>query len=99
MKRWFAFFSAVLMSLTLIQGTCWGNTAWVTVAEEDAANVFYSTVTYDGQNMGQWEYRLASFKTVQDKEAVPFLFPSDKITAAEIETFLTQKEHLCKTIS
>ena len=99
MKKWFTLFSAVLVSLTLIHATCWGSTAWVTVAEEDASAVFYSTVTYDDRSMGQWEYRLANLKTVQDTEAVPFLFPSDKITVKEIETFLSQRNITAKQFS
>jgi len=99
MKKWFALFPAVLASLVLIQAFCWGNTAWVTLAEEDASAVFYSTVTYDDQPMGQWEYRLANLKTAQDTVTVPFLFPSDKITVKEIETFLSERNITAKQLS
>ncbi len=82
---------ALLAGFVLIHGTCWGKTAWVTLAEENADAVLFSTATYDDQVVAQWEYRSANIKTAQDTAVVPFLFPSDKITISEIETFLSQR--------
>jgi len=97
-KKYFVSFLGIAMCLILLKTTCWGSSDWVTVAEVDASKVFYSTVTYDDQPMAQWEYHLASLKTAQDTEALPFLFPSDKITVKEIETFLSQRNITAKQL-
>ncbi len=91
MKKWCILFSALLVSLTLINATCWGNMAWVTVAEEDASGTLFSEIRVDDQLVYQWDYRLANIKTANDTATVPFMFPSDLITLAEIETFLAQR--------
>jgi hypothetical protein len=91
MKKWFMLFSAIFLSLTLMQATCWAKAAWVTLAEEDADNVYTSEITYDGQTVAQWEYRAANLRTAGDTEAVRFLLPSDRITIGEVETFLAQR--------
>ncbi len=99
MKKWFILFSVILLSLTLLQATCWGKAAWVTLAEEDANNVFSSEITYDDQPVAKWEYRVANLMTAGDTEMVPFLFPNDQISVEEIEAFLSQRNITAKQLA
>lgn len=91
MKKKLILLLALLACLVLIHGTCWGETAWVTLAEENADAVLFSTATSDDRVVARWEYRSANIKTAQDTDVVPFLFPSDKINIKEIETFLSER--------
>ena len=91
MKKNLLLLIALFISFALVHSPCWAKSTWVTLAEEDADAVLYSTATYDDKIVAQWEYRAANIKTAQDTAAVPFLFPSDKITIKEIETFLSQR--------
>lgn len=99
MKKRFMLFCAILLSLMLIQATCWAGAAWVTLAEVDADNVFYSEITHDGRSVSKWEYRVANLMTAGDAEAVPFLLPCDKISMAEVEAFLNQRGITAKQLA
>ncbi|KMY69038.1 hypothetical protein AAU61_05740 [Desulfocarbo indianensis] len=99
MKNRFLMFSVVFLSLTLLHTTCWANSAWVTIAAEDADNVFSSEITYDGQTTAKWEYRVANLKTAGDTEAVPFLLPSDQISIGDMEAFLSQRNITAKELA
>lgn len=99
MKKRFTLFSVILLSLTLLQTTCWAKSAWVTLAEVDAENVFYSEITHDDQPVSKWEYRVANLMTAGDTEVVPFLLPSDKISVGEVEAFLSQRGITAKQLA
>lgn len=99
MKKLFVLFPVILLSLTLLQTTCWAKSAWITLAEVDAENVFYSEITHDDQPVSKWEYRVANLMTAGDTEVVPFLLPSDKISIAEVEAFLSQRGITAKQLA
>lgn len=99
MKKWLILSTVILLSLTLIQTTCWAKSAWVTLAEEDSDNVYSSEITHDGQSVSKWEYRVANLMTAGDTEAVPFLLPSDQITIDEVKAFLSQRGITAKQLA